>query len=73
MKTKDKIKMIKRMHSDIEYASSEFEGKLFGSNPDCDVKFHQMVEFAKENGWLLEMIIKIAKELDQLKRRFRPP
>ena len=64
MKTEDKINMIKRMHSDIEYASSEFEGKLFGSKPDGDVKFHQMVEFAKENDWLLEMIIKIAKELD---------
>ena len=60
----EKLKEISKLSNDIEYIQSEFRGKLFGSCPDGDVKIHQMIHFAKEYDWLLEMIIDVSKKLD---------
>jgi hypothetical protein len=51
------------LSKNISYLKEEFEGKLWGSCPDGDVKLYQMLEFAREYDWLLEDIIKLSKEL----------
>tara|TARA_R100000541_G_C1897352_1_gene84098 strand:- start:102322 stop:102522 length:201 start_codon:yes stop_codon:yes gene_type:complete len=51
------------LSNNITYLKEEFEGKLWGSCPDGDVKLYQMLEFAREYDWLLEDIIKLSKEL----------
>lgn len=58
-----KINETKQLASDIEYLQKEFEGKLYGSCPDGDVKLHQMIAFAKEYDYILEHIIKISKNI----------
>ena len=63
-KVEEEINKVKKLSSEIDYLEDEFNGRLYGSCPDGDVKLFQMIAFAKEYGWLLEHIIKVAEELD---------
>lgn len=62
-KVEDKIKSINEINSDIEYLRGEFNGKLWGSRPDGDVKLEQIIAFAQESEGLLEHIAEVAKKL----------
>ena len=62
-KVEDKLKSISEINSDIEYLKGEFNGKLWGSRPDGDVKLEQIIAFAQENEGLLEHIAEVAKKL----------
>lgn len=62
--TQEKIENARRLGSNLKMLEEEFNNKLFGSAPHGDVKLYQMIDFAKEHDWLLEMIIKVSKEID---------
>ncbi len=61
--TEESINKKLALSENISYLKGEFEGKLWGSRPDGDVKLYQMLEFAREYDWLSEDIIKLSKEL----------
>lgn len=61
--TEKQIKEVNQLASDLEYLQQEFNQKLYGSQPDGDVKLHQIIDYAKENYHTLEMIIEVAKRL----------
>ena len=61
----DKIKVIKAINDDIEYLRDEFNGKLWGSRPDGDVKLESIIAFAQENEGILEHIIEFSKKLNE--------
>lgn len=61
--TDKKLKELNQLSEDIKYIEGEFQGKLYGSCPDGDVKLHQLIDFAKEYDWLLEMVIKLSKKI----------
>ena len=59
----EKIQKTLRNADTLNYLKNEFEGKLYGSVPNGDVKLYQMIAFAKEYDYLLEDIIRFSKEL----------
>jgi len=59
----DKLNNISILSKDIEYLRGEFNGKLWGSRSDGDVRLEQIIAFAQENEGLLEYIAKVAKQL----------
>mgnify|MGYP003663371345 CR=1 FL=1 len=61
--TESKLKELSKLSDEIKYVEEEFNQKLWGSCPDGDVKLHQMIDFAKEYDWLLEMIINLSKKV----------
>ncbi len=53
---------------DLKYLKDEFEvmNKLWGSCPDGYVTLETIIEYCKENDYLLEHIIKVARQFNDL-------
>lgn len=54
---------ITKLSDDLKYLKDEFESQnqLWGSRPDGYVTLDAMIKYCKENDYLLEHIIKVAK------------
>lgn len=61
--TEDIIKLA----ADLTYLKSELEveNRLWGSCPDGYVTLDTLIEYCKENDYLLEHIIKVAREVNK--------
>lgn len=59
---------ITKLSDDLKYLKDEFESqnKLWGSCPDGYVALDTMIEYCKENDYLLEHIIKVAKQVNSI-------
>lgn len=64
---KDKIKLISSLDSDLKYLSEEYDRvKLWGDNPDGDVKFERLMEWLHENKHAVEHMIKVGDDIKRL-------
>ena len=64
-----KIALINEISSDLKYLEGEYRTKkLWGSRPDGDVKFSNLMEWLSDddNIDLLEHMIKVSKDIKQL-------
>lgn len=59
---------ITKLSDDLKYLKDEFESKsqLWGSCPDGYVTLDAMIKYCKENDYLLEHIIKVAKQVNAI-------
>ena len=59
---------ITKLSDDLKYLRDEFEAgnQLWGSCPDGYVTLDAMIEYCKENDYLLEHIIKVAKQVNAI-------
>lgn len=60
----DKIKKIIQLADDLKYLKDEFEiNHPLCTNRDGYVTLDKLIEYCKENDYLLEHIIKVSKEV----------
>jgi len=65
----DKISKMKKIVADTDYLRDEYEKvKLWGSNPDGDLKFESLMEWLskEDNIYMIEHMIKVSKEINIL-------
>lgn len=61
----DKIKKIIQLADDLKYLKDEFEiNHPLYANRDGYVTLDKLIEYCKENDYLLEHIIKVSKEVN---------
>ncbi|AUR88650.1 hypothetical protein NVP1172O_33 [Vibrio phage 1.172.O._10N.261.52.F5] len=62
-----KAKEIMELASDLEYLKEELEvnNRLWSDRIDGYVTLDKLIEYCKENDHILEMVIKIAKKVNQ--------
>lgn len=64
---RDKIKSIKKLSDDYEYLKDEYDRiKLWGSRPDGDVKFDNLMEWLAKNAHEVRHMIDVAEKIQEL-------
>jgi len=64
IKMKDKISKMKNAIKETDYLRDEYNSiKLWGDNPDGDVKFEKLMEWLAENDYIVEYMLKVSKDI----------
>jgi hypothetical protein len=64
---KEKIEKIRKVESDLKYLQGEYEQSiLWGSAPDGDVKFYSLIEWLAKNEYMIDFMLKTARELNDI-------